>query len=230
MVHNAYDWDWAASEQRFETAIALDGACATAHHWLGLMRINSGRPRDARAPLERAARLDPLSPAITANVGRPLLFVGEYDCAITQFRKAFDLDPAFWMAHLFISWAHSAAGRIDAAVEAARRAATESGGIRVTYVALAGAYARAGQRQMALELVESALTDPAVRYLSPYRVARVYIALGRSDETFRWLDRALLDRSIGSTTCLSHDPALFLVRSDPRFVRYLSALNLSAQV
>lgn len=130
------------------------------------------------------------------------------------------------MAHLFISWAHSAAGRFEAAVDAARRAANASGGIRVTSVALAEAYARAGQQEAALELLESALADPAVRYLSPYRIARVYVALGRTEETFRWLDRALLDRSIGNTTGLSHDPALSSLRSNPRFARYLSALNL----
>jgi len=225
MVHNMYDWDWASAEQRFLTAIRLDPACATAHHWLGLMYLNAGRPRDAREPLKRAALLDPLSPAIAANIGRPLLFLGRYDDAITHFQKAFDLDPSFWMAHLFISWAHAAAGRFDASVSAGRRAAKESGGIRVTSVALAEACARAGNHDEALGLVESALADRATRFLSPYRIARVHVALGRLDSAFAWLDRALVDRSIGSTTCLALDPALSSIRSDPRFQRYLRALT-----
>ena len=77
------------------------------------------------------------------------------------------------MAHLFIAWAHSAAGRFEAAVEETRRAMEQSGGIRVTAVALAEACGRAGDHVEARRLVDAAIADPQVRYLSPYRIARV---------------------------------------------------------
>jgi predicted Zn-dependent protease len=70
------------------------------------------------------------------------------------------------MARLFISWAHSAAGRFDKAVDAAPRAAEESGRIRVTRVVLAEAYARAGRTNAAQELLQETLADRTVRYLS----------------------------------------------------------------
>ena len=225
MVDNMYEWNWAAAEKRFEKAIARSPTCATLYHWLGLMYINAGRPEQAQEPLQRAAELDPLSPAIAANLGRPLLFLGKYDLAIEYFQKAFDLDQSFWMAHLFMAWAHSAAGRLDAAVEEARKSMEQSGGIRVTTVVLAEAYARAGDREAARRLVDAAIGDPQVRYLSPYRIARVYVALSDHDAAFRWLERALSDRSLGSTTCLARDPALISLRRDARFERYRRALN-----
>jgi eukaryotic-like serine/threonine-protein kinase len=226
MVHNMYEWNWAAAEKRFGTAIALSPTCATPYHWLGLMYINAGRPEQAQEPLQHAAELDPLSPAIATNIGRPLLFLGKYDLAIKHFEKAFDLDPSFWMAHLFIAWAHSAARRMDAAVDEARKAMERSGGIRVTTVVLAEACAWAGDHEEASRLVSAAIADPQVRYLSPYRIARVYVALGDHDAAFQWLERALSDRSLGSTTCLSRDPALISIRNDERFERYLRALHL----
>lgn len=230
MVHNMYDWDWKRSEERFQAAIACDPGYAPAYHWRGLMFINSGRPREAQEPLQRAAELDPLSPAIAANMGRPLLFLGKYDEAITKFQKAFDLDCRFWMAHVFISWAHAACGRHEASIEAAGLAVNDADGISVPRVVLAEACARAGQAASAGDLLESTLADGSIRYLSPYRIARVHLGLGDVANAFEWLDRALLDRSLGSTTCLSHDPALESVRGDSRFARYLRALNIAESV
>jgi serine/threonine-protein kinase len=226
MIDSMYEWNWTRAEERFETAIELDPRNATAHHWLGLTRINAGKPEQAHEALQRAADCDPLSPTIATNLGRPFLLTREYDRAIRAFQKAFDLDPAFWMAHLFIGWAHSAAGRTDVAVEETRQAMERSNGLSVTVLGFAEACARAGDRGESLRLVEAATTDPQVRYVSPYRIARVYVALGENDAAFHWLDRALADRSIGSMTCLSRDPALDSILADCRFQRYLRAMNV----
>jgi tetratricopeptide (TPR) repeat protein len=228
MVHTMFDWDWQKAETAFRTALDIDPAFALAHHWFGLMLINSGRPEAAIAPLRRAAKLDPLSPVIVSNVGRPYLFLERYDEGIAQLRKAFDVDPTFWIAHVLLSWTYAAAGRPEDSLAAADLAAKHAPSVPVTRMTCAEAHAIAGNRKIAKALLAELLGDRSIRYVSPYRMARVYLALGRISQAFEWLERSLKDRSLGSMTCLSHDPAMAPIRGDRRFRRYLAALNLTA--
>ncbi len=75
-VRALYKWNWTGAEREFAISLALDPDCPTAHHWFGLVLLNTGQIERAAIEVDRAHDLDPLSLTITANVGRPLLGPG----------------------------------------------------------------------------------------------------------------------------------------------------------
>ncbi|HZW87801.1 MAG TPA: hypothetical protein VFF12_01875, partial [Myxococcaceae bacterium] len=64
------------------------------------------------------------------------------------------------------------------------------------------------------------------RYVTPYGVALVHAGLGETDEAFRWLSRAVDDRSHW-LIWLSVDPRFANLRSDPRFGATLARIGWS---
>lgn len=69
MVAGGYDWNWAASEQEYRQAIALNPNLATAHLGYGLELMLLRRPNEAWTELRTAQALDPGS----QSVGRAVL-------------------------------------------------------------------------------------------------------------------------------------------------------------
>src|SRR5205823_9793153 len=56
-----YDYDWPAAEAELRRAIALKPDYPSAHHWLALVLMYTGRLEEARVESERAQQLDPTS-------------------------------------------------------------------------------------------------------------------------------------------------------------------------
>jgi Tfp pilus assembly protein PilF len=61
------DWDFKGAEEEFKQAIDLNPGYAAAHHWYAVLLSALGRHDEAMAEMERARRLDPLSPIINVN-------------------------------------------------------------------------------------------------------------------------------------------------------------------
>jgi tetratricopeptide (TPR) repeat protein len=62
-----YGWNWEAAEEEYKRAIQLNPGYATAHQWYSYMASTRGRHDEAIERIERAQRLDPLSPVLGAN-------------------------------------------------------------------------------------------------------------------------------------------------------------------
>ena len=62
-------------------------------------------------------------------------------------------------------------------------------------------------------------------YVSPYGTATIYAALGEKDRAFKFLDRAIADRS-EDVPLLKIDPRMAPLRDDPRFRELLSRVGL----
>ena len=232
MVHGLYEWQWAAAEREFEKALELNPSYANGHHWYGMMLLGIGRLADAIPRIRQAYELDPLSPIITANLGRPFLYLRRYDEAIRQFEKALDISPDFWLAHLFLSWVLAAKGDGAAAVQEAEAAVELSDGNTIALLALAEACAVHGEEERARDLVANTAPGPSVsskRFASAFRVARVYAQLQEPATAFEWLQKSLGERSLGNSTYLTVDPALDSIRGDARFARYVNALGLGEE-
>jgi DNA-binding SARP family transcriptional activator len=95
-----HDWDWANAEGEFKRAIELKPTYATAHHWYAFVYLTAmGRLEEAIAEESRAQELEPLSLIISTNLGTLLYLARRYDEATDQYRKAFELDANFTIAH-----------------------------------------------------------------------------------------------------------------------------------
>ncbi len=64
---------------------------------------NTGRHAQALADIKLARELDPLSLITNALEGQILFFAGKDDEALDRLNKTIDLEPNFWLSHLFIS-------------------------------------------------------------------------------------------------------------------------------
>lgn len=223
-VRAFFEADWKAAASAFTAALASDPKSAVAHYWSGLVLMNRGHFAEAKDAILRAVDLDPLSAAMTANVSRPLICAGDWGGALDWCHRAMDLDPDFWLVHLFKGFAHDGKGEH----EQARAAFAESarlGGSGGVVASLAHACAKQGDRRTAETMVQQ-LREQNSLYVSPVRFARIWTALGDHDGAFEYLESACADQSIRSNTYPHYDYALEPLRSDPRFERVLQALNL----
>jgi tetratricopeptide (TPR) repeat protein len=74
-----------------------------------------GRLDEALAEIQRALVLDPLSPYKITGAGKIYSYRREYDPAVERYRKAIELDPAFYFAYDEMRGAETVRGRPDAA-------------------------------------------------------------------------------------------------------------------
>jgi len=63
-----YDWDFAGAEKSFKRSLELNPNYATAHQWYGEFIVALGRFDEAHQHLERAIRVDPVSPILFSTV------------------------------------------------------------------------------------------------------------------------------------------------------------------
>jgi TolB-like protein/class 3 adenylate cyclase/tetratricopeptide (TPR) repeat protein len=110
-----------------ETAIALDPNLAAAYAWLGRLYAKAGYPERTSTFVEQAMRLSPRDSDKGSWLyisGTSLLQMGDYDQAITTFRRSLVANPSLAISWCNLSAAYLGAGREgdarDALAEARR--------------------------------------------------------------------------------------------------------------
>ena len=105
-----------------EIALGFDRTHAAAHAWAGWTKIFLGRADDTEAHVIEAMSLVPRDPRI-ANwhnfLGVANFCLGRIDQAIEHERRAVEINPHYFVGHLFLTAALGSAGRERAAAEAA---------------------------------------------------------------------------------------------------------------
>jgi adenylate cyclase len=220
-----YDWDWAAAEQEFRRAIALNPNYATGHAYYGWYLIAMGRADQAIAENERALKLDPLSPEVNALLGQTLVWAGRYDAAIQHLRSWIDLGPDDWWSHLILGRAYQQTHNLPAALPEFERATQLEAANPETFATLVRGYAAAGRRDDARKGLAELLARSQRERVPAYDLATVYAALGDKDRALEWLDRAYTDRSF-YLTGLKVDPDVDSLRAEPRFAVLLKKVGL----
>jgi adenylate cyclase len=94
-----------------ERAMALDPGGADVHAWLGQSLNYADRPGEAIPLLEKAIRLNPFGPSwYFVNFGNSYRDTGQYQEAITQYKKALRITSDNIFAHLGLAMTHSLLG------------------------------------------------------------------------------------------------------------------------
>jgi len=217
-----YEWNWKASEESFQTAIALDPKYPQIRLAYAAFLMGQGRGDEALAQLRVMRELDPLAPTgllsarVYVNSRMP-------DSAIRDVQETLELNPRSDLALQVLGHAYLQKGMNDEAIDAFRRAAALSG-VRDS-AHLAYAYAVAGHRVDAKRLIETLVASDGSRYLPPFHIALAFAGLGDKDAAFRWLDRAYSERA-SFMDGLKVTPAFDVLRSDPRFAALLERMHL----
>jgi DNA-binding SARP family transcriptional activator len=185
--------DFAAAEDEFTQAIALDPTDARRHQSLAGLYLVTGRPSEGLAEARRALELDPLSSVAIADFAHALLFNDRCDEALAQLARIASVRPPLLRAAPIAAQCY-AAQRNWAAAVAVLEAQRDRDPVSL---ALSGyMLARAGQREDALRVEAALLERWKRRHEGAEHVAEVYAGLGDLDRAFAWLDRALDDGSL----------------------------------
>ena len=220
-VRRFFDWDWSEAELDFRRACALNKAYPTAHHWRALHLCEAARFTEAAKEISIAHDLDPLSLAITTDIGWVSYFARDYDAAIARYRTTLDLDPDFSWAHFLLGLALQQRGEFAQAIAEFEAALRVSGRSTKILAAAGHAAARAGNADRARQILGELDQIARERYVSSYAIAVVHIGLGDYDNAFSCLARACEERA-GYLVYLNVDPVVDPIRDDPRFAELLS--------
>jgi TolB-like protein/tetratricopeptide (TPR) repeat protein len=215
-VRRLYDWDWPEAERDFRQAIALNAAYPTARHWLALHLCEAGRFADAAEEMSRAHELDPLSLAISTDIGWVEYFARNYDAAIRRYNATLELDPDFSWARFLLGLALGQTGDFAKAIRELEAAFLTSGRSTKMLAAIGHTAGLAGDAQRGRAVLAELEQLASQRYVSSYCTALVHIGLGDHDAAFASLDRACEERA-GYLAYLNVDPAVDPIRKDPRF-------------
>ena len=221
-----FDWDWAGAEREARRGVELNPNSGFAHLAYAHVFSDLGRHQEAIAEVARARELDPTSLIINSLEGAFLYHARRYDEARARLQKTLsELDPNFWIAHLFLGKTLLQQGDYPAAIAEFSRAREFSGGNSQTISMLGYAYALAGDVAKAQATLGELQAMSTQRYLPPCNVALVLYGLGRRDEAFVWLDQAVQEHDV-HLSFLRADPQWEGLRGDPRFVVLLRRIGL----
>jgi len=174
------------------------------------------RPDEAKAEINRALELDPLSLVISTDVGYQLFYARKYDEAIAQLRKTLQMGPKFGLAHLWLARAYQQTGRYDEAMEEYRAADAAAPNWVVTLAGIGNLAGIANHKDQAREMLAKLAAMSKEKYVTPYGIALIYAGMGDKTQAFHWLDKAVEDRAHW-LVWLRFDPRWDDLRSDPRY-------------
>jgi DNA-binding winged helix-turn-helix (wHTH) protein/tetratricopeptide (TPR) repeat protein len=219
------DFDWTGAEQEFKRALELNPNCVKAHHWYSHELTALGRVAESHRESEIALALDPTDEVINEHMAWHHMMSREYDRAITQAKKAIELDPAFVLSHRVLGLSYLYTGRHKEACAEFEQGVELSHDDPVARGYLARCYATANREAEARKILASLEGESVERYISALEIAPLYVALGDHESALRWIDKAL-DEHVGALVYLNVDRAFDPLRSDPRFQVALKRVHL----
>ena len=225
-VKLAYDWNWAGAENDFQQALKLNPNYPTAHQWYASYLMQMSKFSRAKAELEEAHELDPLSPIISSNTGLYAYYDHNYDDAIARYKVILQSDPDFWVARHYLGLAYVQKGMFNEAIAELRALikAPATGPLPDKIVeneteaaaSLGFAYGMAGKRAEAEAILAQLRTLSGKRYVSGIYFAVVCAGLKDSERAIEYLNKAFENRHPG-LVLIRIEPMFDGLRSDQRF-------------
>ena len=218
-VQQVHDWDWAAADASFRTALDLEPGSAEALRLAGVLAMTLGRWNEAIDLTNKAIERDPLRPNSYHNLGVALLAVNRDTEAEVASRKAIELDPDGALRHWAIGLALLLQGKTDAALREMQQETDESWqlcGLPLVFHALC----RRGESDAALATFKSKHAGEMA-----YQIAEAHAFRGESDLALEWLERAYDQRDPG-VSVIKGDRLMRGLVGDPRYKAFLRKLKL----
>jgi len=146
-----------AAERLYRQALNLDPDDAEAHHLIGVLRFQEGKPEDAVTAFERALTFDPGNARYLANLGAALLVLGRIDPAVAVLEKAAETVPETPQLLKNLGTAYRQTHRLEEAATACERAVAAFPDDAEAHGSLAAALLSLGRPDEALAAAEEAV-------------------------------------------------------------------------
>jgi tetratricopeptide (TPR) repeat protein len=184
-----------------------------------------GRMEEARAEIDRAHQLDPLSVAISTDLGFNYFYRRDYDGAITQLRQTLAVSPKFPLAHLWLGRAYQQKKMFSEAIDEFSKTENAIPGWIVTLAGIGNVYGEWGRTEDAGQVLSRLDQLSRQQYVTPYGIALVYAGMDDKEKAFTWLNKAYEGRNHW-LVWLNRDPRWDRLRTDPRFAGLLKRVGL----
>jgi DNA-binding winged helix-turn-helix (wHTH) protein/TolB-like protein/Tfp pilus assembly protein PilF len=219
-----YNWDWQAAETHHLKGLDLDHHSPQAHAFYAHLLSNIGRHEQAVAEIERARELDPTNLITNAMEGQALFFAGRTDEAEKVLRATMDMDPGFWLAHLFMTRIYLKKEMFVEAMESAAKAKQITAGNAEAIATWGYAAAKSGRRDDAHLAIKELEKRATKRFVPAYTLALIYFGVGDRTKALDLLERALEQRE-PLVVFLKVDPKWDGLRSEPRFDKLIKQMK-----
>ncbi len=223
-----YDWDLAAAEGEFTTALRLNPNYSHAHHWYSHLLAAAGRLDEALAESRRILELDPLDLIINVHLAWHYYMARQFEKSLEEARRVLDMERSFHWGYYFAGLALEALAEKRDAVRELEKAVELSGRSTVMLSALGYTAAAGGDADRATAILTELGEIAKSRYVSSFEVALIHAALADVDTAFACLERAYEERS-GWLPYAGLEPRLAALRPDPRFQRLLARVGLPSR-
>jgi len=225
-VKSTQDWDWAGAEREFQRAISLDPRCATSHHWYAMSCLSPlGRLDEALDEMIVAQALDPVSSIVARDLAVIHFYRRDFETALEQCDHTIELNPHFAPGYWILGVIQEQRKDFDESGAAFQRAVHLSPQTPRMHGALGRTFALSGRKPQALEVLQKLEAYARERYVSPLEFAWIQFALGETDLGFRWMQKALDDRSFDLIS-IKVDPRFDPLKDDRRFQAIASRMGV----
>ena len=227
---DSFQFDHAAGEREFKTAIELSPNYSTSYHWWAETLISWGRFDEGLAVYKKALEIDPFSMAIGTDYGIGLYYARQYDRAIEQLKKLTEVDPTYIRTYTYLERVYQITGQFEEALNAREKRLTLEGAdpreITEGKKAILGAFKTSGPKGYWPKMLEFALADSKTTGRGAVALSRIYAQLGDRDEAMKWLSKAANDSINDDIFMIGVAPEWDSLRDDPRFIELMKKLRL----
>ncbi len=153
--------------------------------------------------------------------------MGNADNAIDKCKEVLEIDPVFSVALFVQGLAYELNGKTESAITNFRQAVDASNNNPITKSALSHALAISGNKSEVLKILKELQFSSDQQYVSPYCMAAIYAGLGEPDKVFKWLNKAVDDKSVWMIHLhFSSDPRFKEFKSDKRYEELLQRIQM----
>jgi TolB-like protein/tetratricopeptide (TPR) repeat protein len=209
--------NWEKAEELFQRAIELNPNYASAHQWYSEYISELGRFSEARAYIEHAKRLDPLSRIIYMSSGVLYRYEKRCDEAIKELRRSLDLDRSFAEPHRWIAWCYLDLDKVPEAVEEYKKMLSVNEETRPYADELQKAYDAGGREGFLRWIIDNLDRYTDQVYSIPFFKAVAYARLGEKEAALHWLEETYRISGNENITCIMVEHVFEPLHADPRF-------------
>jgi len=220
-----YDHDRQNAAREFNEAIALNPNYATARQWHSRFLADLEQYDEAIAEMKRAEQLDPLSVAISSNLGLVLYYSRQYDQATTQLQQTIEMDPDFELSHWLLGNTFERRKMYPEAISEYERALIIEGAAPPA-AKLTAAFKASGFDRAIRVLCDTFKQEQGTDWGLSYSIARYSAVIGDDKQALERLEKARAEHHPWLTQ-LRIDPQFDALKSDPKFVALLQAEHLA---
>jgi TolB-like protein/Tfp pilus assembly protein PilF/predicted Ser/Thr protein kinase len=219
-----YDFDYAEAQRRFGLAMASEPVPPLVRDWYAVFFLaSSGRVGEALEQVERAMREDPLNPMFHCTRCVHLTAIGRHTEAETEFRRALELNPNFWVAYWLTIGRYLSRGMPEQELACAERFYSFAPWSPMAVGSLAGMLVRTGDAVRAREVLRQ--IEEGQKYGHPAGLAIYQLFCGDVEAAADWMERAIEQR-VPHAALHRLIPIYAALHANPRWPKLAKMMNL----